>query len=124
MLKTYAYPNMPEGYCLVRTAELNDTMEYCSEMECQNANMAADMIRLVDQLDRLIDLYSDAVRQVQSTEGIVKNVAPALDAHKLRTVKGQMKKAKQDCAYLLNACEEAETDLDKMTDEWAFLSED
>lgn len=123
-METYTCPGMPEGYVLVKSADLETTTTIMTELECQNANMAADMICMGNHLDKLIDLYRDNTHLIRSANGIFKNIMPTLSAHKYRTVKGELAKAETYTAHILDATDDAQFALEEITDEWAFMSED
>lgn len=124
MIQTHFYPNLPQGYCLVSCDELERVENDLSDLDQTLTNMGCDLTQMVDHLERIIDLDNDVLQLVQSAEGIVRNATPALDAHKLRTIKGQLKKARQDCAYLQNAYNDADMALDEVVQSWAFLRPD
>lgn len=123
-METYTCPGMPEGYALVKSADLAAATTLMTELECQNANMAADMIRMGNHMDKLMDLYGETVHLIRSANGIFKNLLPHLPAHKYRTVKGELAKAETYTAHILDAADEAQFALEEITDEWAFMSED
>lgn len=122
-METYFSPGMPLGFSLVKTDELQATMQLMDGLKQQNVEMAADMKRMGEHLDQLMDLYGKTVHLVRSVKGICKKILPSLNAHKYSTAKGELKSADELCAYILNAADEAQFALEEITDTWAFMTD-
>lgn len=123
-MEIYTYAGLPDGYVVVKRDELNADTTLMMNLQVQNSDMADDMVSMGDHLDRLIDLYEDTVHLLRSVNGIFEKVKPQLDAHKLRTVKGELKRASENCNYILNATDDAQFALEDITDSWAFMTPD
>ncbi|MCQ2443645.1 MAG: hypothetical protein MJ077_11155 [Oscillospiraceae bacterium] len=123
-MEIYTYPGLPESYVVVKRDELNNATTLLTNLQIQNSDMAEDMVSMGYHLDRLIDLYENTVHLLRSVNGIFEKVRPQLDAHKLRTVKGELKRASENCTYILNAADDAQFALEEITDTWAFMTPD